>query len=248
MSTATPAETVRAAAQAMHTIGTTMMVDPKTAERGASWGWNDPFAFYFAGRGGVLGDSEPDVITAAFGWFHPGVVAQKWKAGISVDGARGAASRYNEAVALWGRDNLAGAQGLDRIVELGERLINGAEGSGLPLFAGWRSEPRVTDAPGQAMQVMFVLREWRGAIHLAATTAVGLSPVEAILTNEGEGQAKFFGWPEPFADVTQLKNLHEKAEATTDQRCGEVQARILSPAENTEFAELVTAAQQLAAS
>ena len=27
-----------------------------------------------------------------------------------------------------------------------------------------------------------------------ATTTVGLSPLEAILTNEGPGQAKFFGW------------------------------------------------------
>ena len=47
---------------------------------------------------------------------------------------------------------------------------------------------------------MQILREWRGGIHLVATTAVGLSPLEAILTNEGPGQAKFFGWPEPFPD------------------------------------------------
>ena len=47
---------------------------------------------------------------------------------------------------------------------------------------------------------MQILREWRGGNHLVATTAVGLSPLEAILTNEGPGQAKFFGWPEPFPE------------------------------------------------
>ena len=36
------------------------------------------------------------------------------------------------------------------------------------------------------MQLIHILREWRGAIHLVATTAAGLSPLEAILTNEEE--------------------------------------------------------------
>ena len=45
---------------------------------------------------------------------------------------------------------------------------------------------------------MQILREWRGGLHLVATTAAGLTPLEAILTNEGAGQAKFFGWAEPF--------------------------------------------------
>ncbi len=52
-----------------------------------------------------------------------------------------------------------------------------------------------------------------------STTAVGLSPLEAILTNEGEGQAKFFGWPEPFPDVEDLKAKHDEAEAMTDRLC-----------------------------
>ena len=66
---------------------------------------------------------------------------------------------------------------------------------------------------------MQILREWRGGLHLVATTAVGLSPLEAILTNEGPGQAKFFGWPEPFPDFAAIKAKHDEAEEITDRLC-----------------------------
>ena len=74
---------------------------------------------------------------------------------------------------------------------------------------------------------MQMLREWRGGLHLVATTAVGLSPLEAILTNEGEGQAKFFGWAEPFPDVTAIKAKHGEAEAMTDRLCAASLAQAL---------------------
>ena len=39
------------------------------------------------------------------------------------------------------------------------------------------------------------------------------------MTNEGQGQAKFFGWPEPFPDVDAIKAKHAEAESITDQLC-----------------------------
>jgi hypothetical protein len=63
--------------------------------------------------------------------------------------------------------------------------------------------------------------------------------VEAILTNEGEGQARGFGWTGPFPDCSGLSMRHDEAEAITDQLTGVVYERALSPAERAEFAELV---------
>jgi hypothetical protein len=74
---------------------------------------------------------------------------------------------------------------------------------------------------------MQILREWRGGLHLVATTAVGLTPLEAILTNEGPGQAKSFGWPEPFADSASLRHKHDEAEAITDQLAATALTRVL---------------------
>ncbi len=100
-----------------------------------------------------------------------------------------------------------------------EELVSGLEGSAIPLFVGWRDASACETPAGRAAQLMQILREWRGGLHLVATTAVGLSPLEAILTNEGAGQAKFFGWAEPFPDISAIKAKHDEAEAMTDRLC-----------------------------
>ena len=218
------------------------MLHPDTFARAAQWGWANPFAFYFAGRGGVLGDVDPSVVSAALGWFNPEIVASQWAEGIAVRPPREAGRWYAEAAALFGRDHFAGLPGLEQLVGSGEKLVAGAEGSGLPLFAGWRAQPRVDDLEGRGVQLMHVLREWRGAVHLVATTAVGLSPLEAILTNEGGGQARFFGWEEPFPDCAELEALHADAQAMTDRLCAKAFERSLTPGERGDFAEAVAGA------
>jgi len=74
-----------------------------------------------------------------------------------------------------------------------------------------------------------------------ATTAVGLSPLEAILTNEGPGQAKFFGWPEPFPDIAAIKERHLEAEEITDRLCASALAGALDEARYSDFEAGVTA-------
>jgi hypothetical protein len=201
----------------IHDIGTAIYLSPDLFGWAAEWGWSNPFAFYFAGRGGMLGDVGAEVVYSALGWFEPSAVATFFGEGAAVMGASTAALRMAEAHALWGRKHLRHVEGLGAIVAVTETLVDGLEGSGLPLFSGWRAAPRATDDAGRAAQLMQILREWRGGLHLVATTAVGLSPQEAILTNEGEGQAKFFGWPEPFPDCAGIRFKHDEAEALTDQ-------------------------------
>jgi hypothetical protein len=233
-------ETVRATYDPIHDIGSAIYLSPETFARAAEWGWANPYAFYFAGRGGVLGDVSGDVACSTFGWFNPAVARTYYDEGAAVHGARAAGERMFEATALWGRDHFADVD-LGRFVELADKLVDGAEGSGLPLFVAWRDHLRVDDTPGRAAQLFQTLREWRGACHVVATTAVGLSPLEAILTNEGEGQAKFFGWPEPFPDVSSVKDLHPDAEDMTDMLCAKQFEALLSPSERADFAAGVAA-------
>jgi hypothetical protein len=201
----------------IHDIGTAIYLSSDVFGWAAEWGWSNAFSFYFAGRGGMLGDVGPDVVTSAFGWFEPTMVASLFGKGVAVASARTAAQRMADAHAQWGRKHLADVKDVTDIASVTETLVDGLEGSGLPLFAGWRAAPRAEDAAGRVAQLMQILREWRGGLHLVATTAVGLSPLEAILTNEGPGQAKFFGWPEPFADCAPIRSKHDEAEAMTDQ-------------------------------
>ena len=140
-----------------------------------------------------------------------------------------------EAHGLWGEKYYGEVPGIDDIVAVAEKLVDGVDVSAIPLFAGWREAVRSEHPAGRAAQLMQMLREWRGGLHLVSTTAVGLSPLEAILTNEGNGQAKFFGWPEPFPDVSAIKGKHDEAEAMTDRLCAAALADALDPADYSEF-------------
>ncbi len=226
---------VRATSEPIHDIGTAIYLSPDVMGMAAAWGWSNPFAFYFAGRGGMLGEVGPDVVTSAFGWFNPDAVTAMFTEGAGVAGAKVAAERMAEAHGEWGKRHYAGVEGLDDIVAVTEQLVDGIEGSGIPLFVGWRDAPRSDDVAGRAAQLMQMLREWRGGFHLVATTAVGLTPLEAILTNEGEGQAKFFGWSEPFPDVRPIKAKHNEAEEITDRLCATTLAGALDASQFPAF-------------
>ncbi|HVA08025.1 MAG TPA: hypothetical protein VNG12_14905 [Acidimicrobiales bacterium] len=220
---------VKSTSTPIHDIGTAIYLSSDTFEWAAQWGWSNPFAFYFAGRGGMLGDVSAEVVRSALGWFEPGAVKAMYEEGAAVSGPTSAAERMAEAHGLWGKKYLSDVKGLDEIVAVTEELVDGLEGSGIPLFVGWRAAARDADPAGRTAQLMQILREWRGGVHLVATTAVGLSPIEAILTNEGPGQAKFFGWSEPFPDYGDLRHKHDEAEGMTDRMSAEALSRALSP-------------------
>jgi hypothetical protein len=232
---------VKATSVPIHDIGTAIYLSPDVVTWAAEWGWDNPFAFYFAGRGGMLGDVGHDVVTSAFGWFAPGAVQAMYSEGVGVAGATGAATRMAEAHGKWGEKHYANVEGIDEIVETTEELVDGLEGSAIPLFVGWRDASRSESTAGRAAQLMQILREWRGGNHLVATTAVGLSPLEAILTNEGPGQAKFFGWSEPFPDFAAIKAKHDEAEEITDRLCTSALADVLDAAKYAPFEAGVTA-------
>lgn len=220
---------VKATSEPIHDIGSAIYLSPDVFGWAAEWGWSNAFSFYFAGRGGMLGDVGADVVCAAMGWFEPKAVKAMYTEGVAVAGANAVAQRMSEATAKWGQKYLADIDGLEDMVTLTEAAVGGLEGSALPLFVGWRAAPRADDPAGRAAQLMQILREWRGGIHLVATTAAGLSPVKAILTNEGEGQAKFFGWSEPFPSYEADRAKHREAEDLTDQLCAASLSQALDP-------------------
>jgi hypothetical protein len=236
---------VRATSVPIHDIGTAIYLSPDVLGWAKEWGWENPFAFYFAGRGGMLGDVGPEVVTSALGWFEPSAVHAMYTEGIGVAAASGAAKRMGEAHALWGDKYFAAVEDVEAIVSVTEELVGGLEGAALPLFVGWREVSASPTAGGRAAQLMQMLREWRGGLHLVATTAVGLSPLEAILTNEGPGQAKFFGWTEPFDDCGSIKAKHDQAEEMTDVLCASALSQALDAGKYQAFArgvELLSAA------
>ena len=221
-------------------LGSKYMLDPATAEIGKAAGYPDGFSFYFAGRGGVLGDVDADVVYAAFAFFDHGITKKMWERGVKVEGARKAATRYAGAADAWGKAHLAKFSKAARFNELAEKVAGSVDSVGLSLFAGLRSEPLSSDPIARSYRLVTWLRELRGCLHINAIVAEGLTAKEAVLSSEnGDFFAKLHGYQEPYPDVSHLKERRAKAEETTARLMADVYERALSADERAEFAALV---------
>ncbi|TCJ96734.1 SCO6745 family protein [Nocardia alba] len=202
-------------------LGGAFMISREARAFGETTGVAGFHGAYTRGRGGVLGDVDADVVTAAFGFFEPVSVRAAWES-VPMPAAD-AAAEYMNACRDFGRRKLAAFDGADRLAHLLRRVVDAAPSTGVPLFAGWRAMPVPEDGPGAVLQLTHVLRELRGGLHLVAVLANGLTPLQAILVSgspilDGPGHAKFLGWAEPFETVTDDVQVRwDAAEKLTDE-------------------------------
>jgi hypothetical protein len=231
-------DAARAAGLPIEQAVAVFMLHPETFAASAAAGYQNPFAGYVAGRGGVLGEATAGTVSSVFVVFEPNFIRAMWEEGVAVRGAVGAADIYWDQAADFARKYLVGAEGLDRIATLGEKIIAAAPDAGLPLYAGWRTMPLADDGPARALQVMFILRELRGSVHFNALTISGVSPVEAHMLNKGHQYTTMFGWAEPFADGADKKDRYAEVEQATNRRMAEIFAAALDRDEADELARL----------
>ena len=233
----TPEQSAAALKKTIGDVGFGFMTDPLTREAGQARGLRGR-PLYFLGRGGALGDVDAEVVVAAFAFFPPALVTEHWNAGRAVMAPREGALLYAELCAEWGRRTLTGRPGLERALELFERVADGAEPFGLPLFVAWRALPRVDDVPGRLAQVLNVLREHRGSVHACAVAAVGLGPLEAnVAGSYGPAGAQFLGWTEPFPDPGPYRADWNRAEGLTSAAAARPFA-VLTADERAELAAI----------
>ena len=212
------------------------MLHPETFAGSIALGYQNPFAGYVAGRGGVLGEATGTTVAAVFAIFEPDFVRAMWEEGVAVRGAAEASKVYWDQMAEFGRKYLAGSEGLARVAQLGEKVIAATPAAGLPMFAGWSEMPLADDDAARALQVMHVLRELRGDVHFNVLVNSGISPVESHMLHAGEEYTRMFGWPEPFADGADKKARYEEVEQATNRRMTELFAAALTDEEAEEWA------------
>lgn len=213
----TSSELVQAVCPKIAAHGWAYYFVPETVARGEELGL-DVFGFYFLGRGGVLGDVEWPVVHSAFGYFNPDVVRDMWNAGREVIAPREAGRVYLECCHELGRRRLSHIDGLKAFCEAAEQVNDAAEVPGLSLYAAISAEALASDLPARAMQLVAVLREFRGSAHLLSVVASGLHAKEAHYMHRPDFWA-MFGWSDD--DIPVLTDGHgprlEAAEALTDE-------------------------------
>lgn len=239
-----PEECVRKLAGPIGKHGGAWMFDAEVHARGKELGL-EVWSWYHCGRGGVLGQPDPAVVVAAFGFFPPHLQTKAWNKGIAVLPAPEIASHYADACAEWGRRTFASVADAGRLADLLAKALDGAgAAAGMPLFAGWRAKLHAgpADPPARLALALQAGRELRGSAHLVAVAASGLTPLEAVMSGRtGAVNAEFFGWPQPWPDPEANKAAMAEVEAHTD--------RILVPVYATltedERAELVAGLRAL---
>jgi hypothetical protein len=211
----TPLEIVQQTSPIINEVGNRFYFDPDTLAAGKELGL-DGFRFYFLGRGGVLGDVDPAVVVAAFGYFSPSVVELMWDSAKQIVEPRKAASAYAACADRFGSGALAGLDGLDAFNDAAETIIGAVDRSALPLFAGVAAEPLPDDPAARAYRNVCTLRELRGSVHLLAIVAAGVSPSVAHAIRRPDDVASF-GW-ESAPDISDDdRSRLDAADALTDQ-------------------------------
>jgi hypothetical protein len=188
----TPLEIVQQTSTTVNEAGNRFYFHPDTLARGKELGL-DGFRFYFLGRGGVLGDVEPAVVVAAFGYFSPGVVETIWSSAKQIMAPREAARAYLACADHVGVAKLDGLGVLDGFNDAAETVVAAVDRSALPLFAGIAAEPLPDHPAARAYRNICILRELRGSVHLLAIVASGVAPSVAHAIRRPDDVTSF-GW------------------------------------------------------
>jgi len=201
-----------ATAPAVSTVGSHFMLDGSTYKRGAELGFQG-LDFYVTGRGGVLGDVDADVVSAAFTFFEPNGVRALWNQGRSVMPATQAATEFAACCAAWAEEHVPDDLDAARLGTLAGQVAAGARPACAPVFAGWRAMDVPSSPKAAAVHQMNVLRELRNGLHGAAVVASGLTPLQALSVRTPH-MVPLFGWPEAAA-TDGLQALWDGAEERT---------------------------------
>lgn len=222
------------------------MTGPRTDRLAAELGVRSGEDLWIVGRAGVLGECDASVAAAGLAFLAPDRVRRAWDSLPSGLTHRQAAGAYTALCCAWGAETLASfdRQRMHRLDELGRRVADAADGSIGTVFAGWRAQPQPADVNARVALTVHVLRELRGAAHIVAIHACGLTPLQAVLVSpaapprSGPPWAEHLGWTGPFAHEEEWREARRSAEQLTSRILGPIYASIGS-SELDEFAELI---------
>jgi hypothetical protein len=246
MSTMTAADQVERVLKPIQQFVRGWMTGPNTDRRAAELGMRSGEDLWVVGRAGVLGDCDAAVAQAGLAFLSPERVRRAWDSLPSGLTHRHAADAYADLCCHWGREALAGfdRHRMQRLDELGRQIANAADGSLGTVFAGWRAQPQPDDIDARVALTIHVLRELRGAAHIVAIHASGLTPLQAVLVSpaapprSGPPWAEHLGWTGPFDVAEEWRDARRSAEQLTSRILLPIYSSI-GEAALEEFAELI---------
>lgn len=235
-------ELLQAACPVIGDLGASFYFIPETGAVGKELGMGG-MEFYVLGRAGTLGDTTAAAVAAAFGYFKPAFLGKVWGDAAAKCDPRKAGAAHLECCANLGRAKFSSLPNLEGFVDALETVNNAADPDGLALYAAMKGETLASDLPGRALQLIALLREFRGSAHLVALRAVGLPSMVAHSIKRPD-MWKSFGYTEeemPSPNDANKKKLDE-AEKITDAIVEPAYA-VLSDTQRSALVEGLSAAK-----
>ena len=247
MATATVPETIERVFKPIQQFTRGWMMNPATEQYGREQlGLDRPRQFWVVGRAGVMGDCTAEVAAGALAFHALDQVVDAWDN--LPDGLSHVtvAEHYAGRVAAWGDEVIStfDPDRMERLDRLGRRIIDAAPASLGGIFTGWRALPHPGSVGARVAMTTHIMREMRGAAHINAIVASGITPLDAILASTnapprtGPEWAERMGFTGPFRDPAEVQAQRLEAEAIT-ARILEPYFAVLDPAELADFGELV---------
>ena len=229
-------ELLSASAPLIGEMGSAFYFIPETGAVGKELGLRG-MEFYVLGRGGPLGDCDGRAVAAAFGYFKPSMLQGIWAEASAKVAPRTAGRAHLECCANLGRAKLSAVPNLAAFVAAADKVNDAADPDGLALYAAMKTEELASDAPGRAMQLIALLREFRGSAHLVALRAVGIESRIAHFIKRPDMFAVFGYGDDEKPEVTDAHHRQmSEAEALTD-RMVESAFAVLNDAERTALVD-----------
>ena len=168
-------------------IGMYYYFSPLTSQRATELG-TDVVSFYFAGRGGVLGEGDPDEVDETFYFFKPGMASGMYSNGIVQLGRAVAVREHAAAADAFARATFGAIDDgvLTSFADAVRRIADQVPLDIAPLADGYLALEWPSDAAARAFRAAIYLRELRGGVHTQIVKVAGLSPaVSCFLDREG---------------------------------------------------------------
>ena len=207
---------------------------PEAREHFEGAGLKGGWMGYFASRSAPMGAVGPEVVTAVFHNFAPGMVRRAIPDAWTLSTPERVTAARLAAVdamlrRLWG-DEVVGSPEVAEAAELALAVAAALQADGRPLYAGHAGQP-VPDAPHLALwHACTLLREHRFDGHIAALTGYGVDGLGALVLQVGSGKyvdaafvRRFRGWSDEewAAKETELRErglIDDQAQLTADGR------------------------------
>ena len=221
------------------------MMSERTTARALELGLASGNDFWIIGRAGAMGDCSAVAAASGLGFLSPAGVQAAWGRIPTWSAPSVIATEYAALCCAWGTAELSRFESvrMARLDELGRRIVDAADGSIGPVFAGWKAMAQPDDLGARVALTTHVLRELRGAAHIMAIFASGITPLDAVLASpapaprSGPVWAEHLHWTGPFRDADDVRAGRVEAEKLTSRMLIPIYST-LTDGELIEYGEL----------